>query len=98
MPAIDEHIPVHGSEKTDHAHRAACRRLDLIELFIDRREKVKSRLMLGQAAPDYRFIQPRDVLREVLESLGWMQVQEQSEISAMHIEIHQCHRLPLPGL
>ena len=62
------------------------------------REKVESGRMLHQAATDDRLIQPRDVLREMLQPLRRMEVQEQSEISAVHVEIHQCHRLPLPGL
>ena len=98
MPAIDEHMPVHRSKETDHAHRAACRRRDLVEPFIARREQVQSGRMLRQVAPDDRLIQPGDVLREMLQPLRRMEVQEQSEISAVHVEIHQCHRLPLPGL
>src|SRR5574341_208477 len=54
--------------------------------------------MLRQAAPDNCLIQTRDVLREMFESLRRMEVQEQSEVSAMQIEIHQRHRLPLARL
>src|SRR5512146_3102408 len=54
--------------------------------------------MYCQAAPDDRLIQSRDVLRELFKPLRRMEVQEQSEISAMHVEIHQRHRLPLARL
>ncbi len=98
MPTIDEHMSMHGSKQTDHTHRTACRRFSFIESFIARREQMESRRVTQQAAPDDRLIQPRDVLRELLESLRRMEVQEQSEISAMHVEIHQRRRLPLAHL